>query len=84
MVSDVPVPLTQLLRRTGLAESASAGGRLIRQGGVRVNGDRVSDERLVVAPSGEPYLLQVGRRHYARVHVSLPTPVEGRDPPLTE
>ena len=39
---------------------------LIDQGGVRLNGEKVSDKALSLAP-GEVAVLQVGKRKFARV-----------------
>jgi tyrosyl-tRNA synthetase len=39
---------------------------MIEQGGVRVNGDKVSDKNLRLAP-GSTYVLQVGKRKFAKV-----------------
>ncbi len=39
---------------------------MIEQGGVRVNGDRVSDKSLRLA-AGATYILQVGKRKFAKV-----------------
>ena len=54
--------LTRLLVEAGLASSSSDAGRKIQQGGVRLNGGRVSDARSRVEPSQLPALLQVGRQ----------------------
>ena len=39
---------------------------MIEQGGVKVDGDRVSDRALKLA-KGRTYVVQVGRRKFARV-----------------
>jgi tyrosyl-tRNA synthetase len=60
--------VTQILRQAGLTTSTSEAIRMIDQGGVRLNGDRVSDKGLVLSP-GNPIVLQVGKRKFARVHL---------------
>jgi len=59
--------LPDLLVRTGLAPSKSAGRRLVQQGGVRVNGDQATDPDAVLGPAdfveGRWCLLAVGKRH---------------------
>jgi tyrosyl-tRNA synthetase len=55
-----------VLKEAQLAASASAGNRLVDQGGVRLNGERVAARELVLKPGG-PYLLQVGKRGFASV-----------------
>jgi len=42
------VPLTHVLVQAGLAASNSEGVRLIRSGGISLNGERVTDERQVL------------------------------------
>ena len=58
--------IPQLLRQAGLTASTSESLRMIDQGGVRLNGERVSDKGLVL-PAGAPVVLQVGKRKFARV-----------------
>jgi tyrosyl-tRNA synthetase len=60
------VLLGKLLAEAGLSKSNSEGRRAITQGGVKVNGDRISDENLELACNGM-YILQVGKRRFARV-----------------
>jgi tyrosyl-tRNA synthetase len=59
-------PLTRLLVEAGLAPSTSDAGRKIQQGGVRVNGARVTSVTHRVAAADLPLLLQAGR-HALRV-----------------
>jgi tyrosyl-tRNA synthetase len=58
--------ITQLLKQAGLVPSASEANRVIEQGGVRVDGDRVSDRALTLA-KGKAYVVQVGKRKVARI-----------------
>lgn len=58
--------LPRLLQQAGLAPSTSEARRLIQQGGVQVDGERVSDVDLEL-PVGKTYLLRVGRRRFKRV-----------------
>ncbi|MGQ0552037.1 MAG: tyrosine--tRNA ligase [Planctomycetota bacterium] len=74
--SQVPAELVEaegawvprVLLHLGLAESTSAARRLIREGGVRLDGERLSDEQARLA-SGRNCLLQVGKRRFHRVSV---------------
>ena len=61
-----PILLTQLLKRVGLTASTSEAMRMIEQGGVRIDGERVSDKTMQL-PKGGPLVLQVGKRKFARV-----------------
>jgi tyrosyl-tRNA synthetase len=60
--------ITQLLKQADLAASASEAQRLVEQGGVRVNGERVSDKALKFA-AGDEVLVQVGKRKVAKVRL---------------
>jgi len=60
-----PYPIGTLLRQAGLAPSASEALRLVDQGGVRVDGQTVSDRGLRLAAGS--YVLQAGKRKFARV-----------------
>jgi len=60
--------LVKLLAAEGLATSVSEAQRLIAQGGVRLNGERVNDVKLELAPkAGDEALIQVGSRKFLRV-----------------
>jgi len=57
------------LRHAGLVASTSEALRMIDQGGVRLDGKKLSDRTLKLAV-GRSYVLQVGRRKFARLVVS--------------
>lgn len=60
------VGVSGLLKSLGLTASTSESNRAIQQGGVKINGERVEDQRLNIK-SGETYILQVGKRKVAKV-----------------
>jgi len=62
------IRLVKLLVLTGLAESNSEAKRLISQGGVTVDGERVHQVDADVALKNGA-VLRVGKRHFVRVHV---------------
>ena len=62
------VGLVQVLKQTGLTASTSEGMRMIGQGGVRVDGEKIADKGLQLS-SGSTVILQVGKRKFARVTV---------------
>jgi tyrosyl-tRNA synthetase len=66
VVTGDTILLGKLLAEAGLVKSNSEGRRAITQGGVKVNGDRISDENLELDCKGT-YILQVGKRRFARV-----------------
>ena len=47
----------------------SRGLRMIDQGGVKLDGAKVSDKALKL-PAGGPFVIQVGKRKFARVLLS--------------
>jgi len=61
--------VTQTLKLAGFVPSISEAQRLIEQGGVRVDGQRVSDRALRFTP-GESFVLQAGKRRAARIRVT--------------
>ncbi|HEB66622.1 MAG TPA: tyrosine--tRNA ligase [Gammaproteobacteria bacterium] len=60
------LPIANLLRDAGLTKSTSEALRMIRQGAVRIDGEKVSDPKLCL-PAGETHVFQVGKRRFARV-----------------
>jgi tyrosyl-tRNA synthetase len=58
--------VAQLLKLAGFAPSTSEAQRLVEQGGVRIDGERVSDRTLKL-PAGQSFVLQAGKRKAARV-----------------
>jgi tyrosyl-tRNA synthetase len=62
------IALTALLKQCDLTASSSESIRMLEQGGVRVNGEKVSDRGLKLKP-GETYVVQVGKRKFARIHL---------------
>jgi tyrosyl-tRNA synthetase len=69
---DQTVWICHLLRAAGLTKSTSEARRLIQQGGVRIDGERVEDADIRIASQGEK-ILQVGRRRFVKI---LFTPVQ--------
>ncbi len=63
---DQDIPLPQLLFDASLVKSTSDGRRMIKQNAVSIDGDKVGDVHMVVAPQGE-ILLKVGKRRFCRV-----------------
>lgn len=61
--------LVQVLKQVGLTASTSEAMRLIGQGAVRVDGQRVEDRELHLA-AGRSILVQVGKRRFASVSLS--------------
>jgi tyrosyl-tRNA synthetase len=64
-VQGAPLVVTQVLRQAQLVPSGAEATRNIEQGGVRIDGERVTDKGLKL-PAGT-YVVQVGKRRFARV-----------------
>ncbi len=60
------LPIGRLLRDAGLVSSTSEALRMIKQGAVRIDGERVTARDLELPPGG-PHVVQVGKRRFARV-----------------
>jgi tyrosyl-tRNA synthetase len=60
--------IAHLLKQAGLTPSTSEAQRLIEQGGVRLDGERVSDKGLKIRP-GTTVVAQVGKRKFARIRI---------------
>ncbi len=60
--------IAQVLKQAGLTPSTTEATRMIEQGGVKIDGEKVSDKALKIA-SGV-YVVQVGKRKFARVTLS--------------
>jgi tyrosyl-tRNA synthetase len=58
--------IAQVLKSSGVCPSTTEAQRMIEQGGVRVNGEKVEDKGLRL-PVGATYVLQVGKRKFAKV-----------------
>ena len=64
-----PLAISALLKQAGLVASTSDAVRNIEQGGVRVDGARIDDRALKLAAG--TYVVQVGKRRFARVTVGV-------------
>jgi len=62
------LPIAAVLKQAGLTASTSEALRMIVQGGVKLNGKKVTDKSLVLA-GGASVVLQVGKRKFARVTI---------------
>lgn len=61
--------IAQLLKQAGLTSSTSDALRMIKQGAVRIDGERVEDRKLEIAV-GSTHIFQVGKRRFARVTIN--------------
>ena len=66
---DGAIGVARMIKEAGLAPSMSEANRNIAQGGVRINGERVTDKGLKIA-RGDVVTVQVGKRRWAKVTVA--------------
>ena len=64
-----PRKLSKLLVEAGLAASNREAGRLIREGGVKLAGAPVGEDRELAASELDGLVVQVGKRHWARIRL---------------
>ncbi|HKU13725.1 MAG TPA: tyrosine--tRNA ligase [Steroidobacteraceae bacterium] len=67
-IDEPTITVARLLKQAGLVESTSAAHRLMEQGGVRIDGEKVESSKAVLAP-GPARLFQVGKRGFVRIEV---------------
>ncbi len=60
------MPIANLLKEAELVNSTSDALRMIKQGAVKIDGERVDDRGLICMP-GTTHIYQVGKRRFARV-----------------
>ena len=61
-----PIWICRLLTDTGLVSSNGEARRLIKQGGVKIDGEKVADPDREIGPTGE-MVMQAGKRRFVRV-----------------
>ena len=61
--------ILKILKSAGLVPSTNEATRMIEQGAVKVNGEKVSDKNLSFK-RGETLVVQVGKRKFARVRIA--------------
>jgi len=66
---DGELGIAHLLKGAGLVSSTSEAFRMIKQGAVRIDGERVEDRSLTI-DAGSTNVYQVGRRRFARISLS--------------
>ena len=63
-----PVWICRLLTENGLTASNGEARRLIKQGGVKLDGERLTDDNLAFDHPGETVVIQAGKRKFLKVH----------------
>jgi len=67
-VADSTLPIANLLKQAGLVKSTSDALRMIKQGAVKIDSERVDDGKLRIS-TGTCQVYQVGKRRFAKVTV---------------
>jgi tyrosyl-tRNA synthetase len=66
VLSAEPMPLVAVITKAGLAPSKTEARRLIAQGGVELDGEKVTDgDRILPGEPGRDYRLKVGKKRFA-------------------
>ncbi|MCW9024963.1 MAG: tyrosine--tRNA ligase [Gammaproteobacteria bacterium] len=63
---DGKLAIANLLQQAGLTQSTSEALRMIKQGAVKIDGEKVSDNKLEIV-AGSTHVFQVGKRRFAKV-----------------
>ncbi len=66
---DEGIGIASMLKQAGLTASTSEAFRMIQQGGVKLDGEKVSDKALTL-DAGVTVVAQVGKRKFARITVT--------------
>ena len=66
---DGGLPIANLLKQADLVSSTSDAIRMIKQGAVKIDGEKVADPRLIIT-QGSDQIYQVGKRRFARVRLT--------------
>lgn len=60
--------IANILKEAGLTKSTSDALRMIKQGAVKIDGEKVSDTKLIV-PVATQHVYQVGKRKFAKIQI---------------
>ena len=67
-IKNESIPLVNLLKDTEMISSVSEGNRLIKQGGIKINQEKVVDIKLEIS-KGSVNIYQVGKRKFLKIKV---------------
>ena len=67
-LSEDQILLVNLLKNTNMIASISEGNRLIKQGGIKINSEKVIDPKLLIS-SGTENIYQVGKRKFLKIKI---------------
>lgn len=64
------MPIANVLKEAGLVESTSEAMRAIKQGGVKIDGEKLEDVKKIM-PVNSQHVYQVGKRRFARIALNI-------------
>lgn len=67
---DDNLAIANVLKQANLVSSTSEGIRMIQQGAVKIDGEKITDSRQAIKP-GSTHVYQVGKRKFARIKVTV-------------
>ncbi len=67
IISDEGIDMARLIVEAGMAPSTSQARRLISQGAVKINGEKISDIKISSLKDGD--IVQVGKRNFAKIQL---------------
>lgn len=65
---DGKLAIANLLKEAGLVQSTSEAFRMIKQGAVKIDGEKIEDKGLEME-AGTEHIYQVGKRRFAKVSI---------------
>ena len=65
-IQQAAIPVANLLKNAGLVPTTSEAHRLVSQGAVRIDGEKISNSRIEI-PTGSSQIIRVGKRRIARI-----------------
>ena len=66
---EVSIGIVNVLREAGLIQSNSEGNRMLQQGAVKINGEKVTSREFALSPDEQPCIVQVGKKRIAKVKI---------------
>ncbi len=66
---DGGLAIANILKEAGLTKSTSDAMRMVKQGAVKIDGEKISDIKLVIA-AGTQHVYQVGKRKFAKIQIN--------------
>jgi tyrosyl-tRNA synthetase len=68
VLGDQGMSITHIIKQAGLTEGTSEAARMILQGAVRIDGEKILDKNLVISEK-KTIILQVGKRRFAKINL---------------